>query len=127
MKYFSTLLAAVLSFSTLPSLATDMSFRCHGRAYEQGFFFRYTVELHDKAASRSRLTTSSGYSDSMDYGWREIPSGNKGKFAVDSPFNEYKAFLTQEGRHFSLVLVDPTTSVPAEKPPYDRFACVTDL
>jgi hypothetical protein len=127
MKYFSTLLIAIISLSALPSLATDMSFRCHGRAYEQGFFFRYSVEIHDKSASRSRLTTSSGYSDSMDYGWREISSPNSGKFAVDSPFNQYKAFLSQEGRHFSLILVDPVTSVPVEPPPYDRFACVTDL
>jgi hypothetical protein len=127
MKHLQTLLVAVFSLSALPSFATDLSFRCHGRAYEQGFFFRYSVELHDKSGSRSKLTVSSGYSDSMDYGWREIPTPNNGKFAVDSPFNEYKAFLSQEGRHFSLILVNPADSTPVEHPPYDRFVCVTDL
>ncbi|WP_413559462.1 hypothetical protein [Bdellovibrio sp. HCB209] len=126
MKSFSLIFAAVFCFLALPSEGAEMNFRCHGRAYEQGFFFRYTVELHEKG-SRSRLTTSSGYSDSMDYGWREISSPNHGKFAVDSPFNEYKAFLSKDGRHFELILVDPTTSVPVETPPYDRFVCVTDL
>ncbi|UYL10346.1 hypothetical protein B9G69_007100 [Bdellovibrio sp. SKB1291214] len=127
MKHLQTMLAAVLSLMALPSFAVDSSFRCHGRAYEQGFFFRYSVELHDKSASRSKLTVRSGYGDSTDYDWRQIPTPNNGKFAVDSPFNEYKAFLSQEGRIFSLILVDPVTSVPEEHPPYDRFVCVTDL
>ncbi|WP_413576617.1 hypothetical protein ACLVWU_01115 [Bdellovibrio sp. HCB290] len=127
MNIIRFMLVAVLFSVSLPALAIDKSFRCHGRAYEQGFFFRYSIELHSQGSSRSRLTTSSGYNESMDYGWREISTPKYGKFAVDSPFHEYKAFLTQEENHFSLILVDPVTSASVEPPPYDRFVCVTDL
>ncbi|WP_413583200.1 hypothetical protein [Bdellovibrio sp. HCB288] len=127
MKHLRSLLVAVHILFSLPAFSADTTFRCHGRAYEQGFFFRYNIEIHSPGSSRSRLTTSSGYSDSLDYGWREISTPNYNKFAVDSPFNQYKAFLSKEGHSFSLILVDPITSAVVEPPPYDRFVCITDL
>ncbi|MDG0817296.1 hypothetical protein [Bdellovibrio svalbardensis] len=125
-KILGFLLTTVCLFTTPSAFAEDMTFRCHGRVYQTGFFFKYQIELHDRGLSQVRLTTSQGYDNSMDYGWKSIEV-TSGKFPVDSPWDEYKAYLSRDGRNYNLVLVNPVTGVSIDNPPYDRFVCVVPL
>jgi hypothetical protein len=117
------LLATVCFFATFSASAMENRFRCHGRSYESDYFFKYEVELHDNAPSRVRLIASHGYNDSTDYGWREVKTDGR-KIPVDTPYVGYKAFISLINTGYELILVDPVTSVPISKPPYDRFVCV---
>ncbi|MBO9666981.1 MAG: hypothetical protein J7501_09225 [Bdellovibrio sp.] len=124
MKYTLGFLLATVCFSaSLTASAMENQFRCHGRSYESDYFFKYEVELHDNGPSRVRLITSQGYSESTDYGWRQIETDGR-KIPVDTPYVGYKAFISRMNSGYELILVDPITSVPIANPPYDRFVCV---
>ncbi|WP_413559454.1 hypothetical protein [Bdellovibrio sp. HCB209] len=123
MKHIMTLL--VTSLATTVAIAAPssdvMSYRCFGKSTD--FAFQWNITYNHGTLFKSQLIKTFPGNDVRRGEWKSV-SSTKFKFEVESPWSQYRTYMYRNRQvKLGLAVVDPTTSVELDNPPYTEFKC----